>query len=131
MEPNQKQLCGGSARDNVGAREQSSERGSHEILLVLARQTTWTVDHILSTPGLSDDGRIAILGGTAGRTEVCYFGRRSHGRWWGWPLHGRRRNRLRRFLDRRTLRFIADRRVTYRLRLARLSSHGELHIDTP
>src|SRR5580700_7102361 len=41
----------------------------------------------------------------------------------GWPLHGRRQNRLRRFLDRRTLRFIADRRVTYRLRLARLSSH--------
>ena len=77
----QRQLCSGSARDNVGAREQSSERGSHEILLVLARQTTWTVDHILSTPGLSDDGRIAILGGIAGRTEVCYFGRRSHGRW--------------------------------------------------
>src|SRR5580700_3448437 len=51
------------------------------------------------------------------------FGRRSHGHWLGWPLHGRRRNRLRRFLDRRTLRFIADRRVTYRLRLARLSSH--------
>ena len=43
----QRQLCSGSARDNVGAREQSSERGSHEILLVLARQTTWTVDHIL------------------------------------------------------------------------------------
>ena len=47
----------------------------------LARQTTWAVDHILSTPGLSDDDRIAILGGTAGRTGVCYFGRRSHGRW--------------------------------------------------
>ena len=51
------------------------------------------------------------------------FGRRSHGRWLGWSLHGRRRNRLRRLLDRRTLRFITDRRVTYRLRLARLSSH--------
>ena len=46
------------------------------------------------------------------------FGRRSHGHWLGWPLHGRRRNRLRRFLYRRTLRFIADRRV-----IARLSSH--------
>src|SRR6202035_1341537 len=73
------------------------------------QQPTCTVNHTLSTRGLSDDGRIAILGGTAGRTEVCYFGRRSHGRWWGWPLHGRRRNRLRRFLDRRTLLFIADR----------------------
>jgi hypothetical protein len=51
--------------ENVGAREQGSERGSHEILLVLGRQTTWAVDHILSTPGLSDDDRIAILGGTA------------------------------------------------------------------
>ena len=61
----QRQLCSGSARDNVGAREQGSERGSHEILLVLGRQTTWAVDRILSTPGLSDDDRIAILGGTA------------------------------------------------------------------
>ena len=61
----QRQLYSGSARDNVGAREQGSERGSHEILLVLGRQTTWAVDHILSTPGLSDDDRIAILGGTA------------------------------------------------------------------
>jgi hypothetical protein len=61
----QRQLCSGSARDNVGAREQGSDRGSHEILLVLGRQTTWAVDHILSTPGLSDNDRIAILGGTA------------------------------------------------------------------
>ena len=61
----QRQLCSGSARDNVGAREQGSDRGSHEILLVLGRQTTWPVDHILSTPGLSDNDRIAILGGTA------------------------------------------------------------------
>ena len=61
----QRQLYSGSARDNVGAREQGSERGSHEILLVLGRQTTWAVDRILSTPGLSDDDRIAIVGGTA------------------------------------------------------------------
>ncbi|HSF04915.1 MAG TPA: hypothetical protein VLG10_03920 [Methylomirabilota bacterium] len=29
--------------------------------------TTTSVDHILATPGLSDDDRVAILGGTAAR----------------------------------------------------------------
>src|SRR6202011_2576688 len=31
-----------------------------------------------------------------GRTGVCYFWTPVHGHWLGWPLHGRRRNRLRR-----------------------------------
>ncbi len=48
----------------------ASEVGSGQIVMGTDYPFPWTstsVDHILSTPGLSDDERIAMLGGTASR----------------------------------------------------------------
>ncbi len=47
-----------------------AETGSGQIVMGTDYPFPWTqtsVDHILGTPGLTDDERIAILGGTAAR----------------------------------------------------------------
>ena len=107
------------ARDNASA--MASERSCCTRGRIANRRTPLRGDHCIKKPS---GCRRPLAHPTGRQNRVCKFWtRRSHGRGQGWPLHGRRRNRLRRFLYRRTLRFIADRRVTYRLRLARLSSH--------
>jgi len=51
-------------------RHLAAETGSGQIVMGTDYPFPWTrtsVDHILGTPGLTDDERIAILGGTAAR----------------------------------------------------------------
>jgi aminocarboxymuconate-semialdehyde decarboxylase len=53
-----------------GLRHLIAETGSGQVVIGTDYPFPWNrtpIDHILSTPGLSDDDRLAILGGTAAR----------------------------------------------------------------